>query len=459
MKKKWLALILAFALIAAVLVGCDNSTTTSDSPPPSTSASTETSQAPSASESQQPSSSQPPESSAPPEVSTNPPASDKNSIVIGGSRPVSGVYAVFEQTGFGPVFRMWVDEVNAAGGIYVAEYGKQLPIETIIYDDGSDMDQMMSNLERLILTDKVDLLIPPCSTATLFAAAPLVADYGMLLLGAEGGASTLKEYTARYPTFFAPINCSDTQVPALVEVLVEKGVKSAYVVFIEDLFGTEYSGALIPALTYAGIEVRSIKSVAPDVSDMTAIISDAKATGAEAFLLLAYPDQNFGAVAAAMALGYNPDVFLLGPGGCFDFFQYLFPSDGVMSFGAWNPKSSPAAAEYLDKYMAYISSTPSESEASIDWWGHLPYYMSLQALQQAIERAGTLDNHAIAQVLATEKFDTCMGEVWFYNNFLATECFEGNVGQWQNGVFEVIDVNPNNRTADPIVPKPQWPAE
>ena len=393
-----------------------------------------------------------------PATSTPPPLPPKDKIVIGGSRPISGVYAVFNTTGFGPVFRMWVKEVNAKGGIYIKEYDKKMEIDLKIYDDGSEMDRMVSNLEKLILDDKVDILIPPCSTATLFAAAPIAAQYGKVLLGAEGGASALREYTSRYPTFFGPINCSTTQVPALVEIFKEKNVKSAYVVFIEDLFGTEYSGAIIPALTSIGVDIKAVKSVAPDVSDMSSFITDAKASGAEAFLLLAYPDQNFGAIGAAMGLGYNPDLFLLGPGGGFDFIQYLFPVEGVMSFGAWNAKSSPAAADYLAKYMAYITDNPDEAEASIDWWGHLPYYMSLQVLEQAIEKAGTLDNSAIAKIIASEEFDTCMGKVHFENNILAPDCFMGNVGQWQNGTFEVIDVNPAKRTAAPIIPKPAWPA-
>ena len=454
MKKTRYRVLAAILLLAVVLSGC--STTTSSTNTPATTS-------PDA----------PSNSSAPPSASTSsaPPASpsdsassapvdtSKTSIVIGGSRPQTGVYAVFEQTGFGPVYRMWVEEVNAAGGIYVEEYGKQLPIELKIYDDGSDMATMLRLMERLIIEDNVDIVFPPCSTADLFAAAPLADQYGKLLIGAEGGASALKESAAKFPGFFGPVNNSDTQIPALVNVLKELNIGSAYVVFIEDLFGTEYSGALVPALTQAGIEVNKIKSIPADIGDMAPIINDAKADGAQAFILLAYPDQNFAAVGTASALGYNPDVFLLGPGGGFDFVKFMFGGpqaiEGVMSFGAWSPKSSPAAQEYFDKYMAYITDNPVEAEASIDWWGHLPYYMSLQVLQQAIERAGTLDNDKIAEIIRTEKFDTCMGEIWFDSNVLAAECFAGNIGQWQNGLYEVVDGA--KRTADPIV-KPAWAA-
>ena len=56
-----------------------------------------------------------------------------------------------------------------------------------------------------------------------------------------------------------------------------------------------------------------------------------------------------------------------------------------MGEGAWNYKSSPAAKEFYDKFVARYP------EDILDWWGHLPYYAGLQCFEQAIEKAGTLD--------------------------------------------------------------------
>jgi hypothetical protein len=76
-----------------------------------------------------------------------PPAQDK--IRIGAARPISGYNAVFEQAHFGPAYKLWVEDVNAAGGIDVA--GKKLPVEMVVYDDQSDMDlSMQAKLLRLL---------------------------------------------------------------------------------------------------------------------------------------------------------------------------------------------------------------------------------------------------------------------------------------------------------------------
>ena len=154
-----------------------------------------------------------------------PPAQDK--IRIGAARPISGVNAIFEQAHFGPAYKIWVDDVNKAGGLTVA--GKKLPIEMIVYDDQSDMDQSMRLLTKLMKEDKVDFVFAPCSTAFLFAAAGVTNANGYLLMSSEGGATTLEQEMAKgsLPMFFQVLNYSNhAQMPALAEICTEVGIKT-----------------------------------------------------------------------------------------------------------------------------------------------------------------------------------------------------------------------------------------
>lgn len=383
---------------------------------------------------------------------------NKESIVFGGSRSISGVYAFFEQSAYGPIYKMWVEEVNADGGLYVEEYGKKMPIELKVYDDTSDLSTMTRMLEKAIVEDEVDFILPPVSTAFLYAAAPIANKYSKVLVGAEGGSATLKESIAQHPYFFSSLNFSDTQVPALVDIFTEEGIGSAYIVFIEDLHGTEYSGAAIPALASAGIDVKGVKSVPADIQDMTAIINDAMSSGADAFLCLTYPDQGYLALNQSISMGYNPKVWFMGSGGGFSSTLDIYgeeTAEGIMSWGAWNPKSSEACADYFNRFYERYKDDPT---VCYDYWGLVHYYAGLQCLQQAIEKTGTLDNAVVRECLATQHFDTVLGDTWFDGNLIADECFMGNVGQWQDGVFEVIDRS-DKATSDPVVPKPEWPTQ
>ena len=109
---------------------------------------------------------------------------NKDTIVFGGSRSMTGVYAFFEQSAYGPIYKMWVDDINAQGGIYVKEYDKKMKIDLKVYDDTSDLSTMTRNLEKAIVEDQVDFILPPVSTAFLYAAAPIANKYNKVLVGA-----------------------------------------------------------------------------------------------------------------------------------------------------------------------------------------------------------------------------------------------------------------------------------
>jgi branched-chain amino acid transport system substrate-binding protein len=384
---------------------------------------------------------------------------EKTEITIGGSRPLTGDGAIYEQTAFGPIYKMWIDDVNARGGLYIEEYGKKLPIaEPIIYDNGSDIATMTRQLERLMTVDKVDIVLPPAGTAFLFAAAPIFNKHGYVLLGAEGGATTITDQLPSLPYFFGVLNYSDRyQMPVLADIFVEVGVEKVAMIWLQDLHGIEYSGVATVEFDKAGIEVVMSKSVPMAVEDVSLLLLQAQALDADALCVFAYPPQCFLTVGTAAAMGINFDAILLGPGGCFAAFPDAFgPAvEGVMFEGAWNCNSTPGAAEFCEEFYSVYP------PAIADWWGHLLYQGAIEFFEHAIVEAGTLDHSVIREVMATSTFDTVLGPTWFDQIgeggcLLAIECHPGEIGQWQNGSPEVIDPGAH-RTAEPVYPKPDWP--
>jgi len=379
---------------------------------------------------------------------THSPAKDK--IVIGQAISLSGPIAIGVSIAGGRIYPMWVDEVNKKGGIYVKEYGKRLPVELKRYDDKSDIGTMTNLLERLIVQDKVDFVFPPWGTAWLFAAAPIANKYGYVLIGGPGGALKLKELSLPY--FFQVLNFSETQAPALADIFREVGVKSVAVIYRGDLHGVEYGDAMVPYFKERGIDVKMKKSYPPGIKDLSPLLKEAKSLGVDAFCAASYPEGGMLLTGQAIELGINFNAFFItvtpfSPNLYRDTFG-VNVVEGVMGGGAWNAKTSPGAREFVDKFVERHKMEP-------DYWGGLYYWSSLQHFQQAIEKAGTLNQKKIRDVMAKERFDTALGPFWYDENRYFVN-HPGEIGQWQKGVFEVIDPGAK-RTAPPLYPKPSWP--
>ena len=410
----------------------------------------------------------------------------KDVITLRGVRPSTGVNAIFEQTSFGPQYRMWVDEINQAGGVYIKSLDRQVKVDVQVYDDGSDITKTTQLFEQIVASEKPDLVIAPEGTASLFACAPIAQRYDYLLLAAEGGAKELANYLPDYPNTFSILSYSETQVPALVGFFEEVGVESVYCVYVDDLHGTEYWGATKPALDALGIETKGVESVPLEGDfDADAVVNNAMRSGADAFLVYTYPGGSIPITMSAAKLGYNPKLYLVGPGGCYDFFgTFVFGDptnsalDGMFGWGAWNEKSTAhgtKALEYSTHFREYwtekglfwqnADGSPNDAGDKTvyqDWWGHICYYSVMQIMQQALENAGELmddgriNNLTLVEYIKGASFETVMHEsLHFTNNILTDDMYLGNIGQWQNGVFEVMD-NDYRRTADPWYPKPDW---
>jgi branched-chain amino acid transport system substrate-binding protein len=362
---------------------------------------------------------------------------------------------------------MWAEEVNAAGGIDVG--GKKLSVRIIEYDDASDPAACTRNLEKLITEEKVDFLFGPTGTAMLFAAAPIANKYKTIMICGEGGATTLEPKLPDLPYIFSVLNYSNHfQIPVFADIMENAGAKTAYIMYMADLHGAEYNLTAQSEFTLHGITVVGSTSIPISITDMNPIIEEAKALDPDIFCCFAYPNQNILFMQTAIALDFNPNAILLGPGGNFGFFYDMFGAslESVFGEGAWNRKSSDGANELANKIVAAVGegglAAFGDEEAFVDWWGALVYYSSLQHFQQAIEKAGSLDADKVREVMATEHFETALGDMWWDiqgeegGGLLPQECYAGQIGQWQNGIFEVVDEG-DKRTADPIYPKPEWP--
>jgi branched-chain amino acid transport system substrate-binding protein len=377
-------------------------------------------------------------------------AQAKDKIRIGWVTSLSGILSASVAATTGAAYDIWLEEVNAKGGIYVKEYGKKLPVELIKYDDKSDVGTMTKLLEKVILEDKVDFVLAPWGTAMLYAAAPVANKYKYILLGNAGGCIKLKEIMPKLPYVFTVLNTAEQQMPPLAEILAENKVKTAAIIYIQDLHGIEYRDMALKEFKKKGIKIVSSKSFPHGTKDLTPLIKEAKTANVDAFIGFLYPDEAFLVTGQAIEAGFNPKAFFLTVGPMLTQYRDAFTArgvEGVMGGGAWNEKTSPGAKLLAEKLMSKYK--------GVEYWGQLFYYSSMQFFEKAIEEAGTLNQTRIRDIMASKTFDTAMGPMKF-DKIHFNMTFPGNIGQWQNGSWEIIDPG-KKRTAKPEFPKPEWP--
>ncbi len=374
-------------------------------------------------------------------------------IIIGNPIALSGPNAPAAALSQVPSYDLWVDDVNAAGGIYVKEFDKKIPVEILRYDDTSDVGTAVQLTEKLIVEDKVDFILPPWGTASNFAIAPVVSEHTMPTLGCTVSSKQLAAEAEKYPSFFGVLNQAPAQGAALVAVAQELGVKTAAVIHHNDLHGIEFAGDVLPQLSAGGVDVVLYKTFPAGATDLSQLLREVQAANVDALIAFSYPPETFLMTGQLREIGFNPKMFYATVGVAFPVFRDAIAAggaaEGVMGAGTWNPQVKAEGAQgYFDRHVA-------KTEAEPDRWASAACYASGQILQQAIESAGTLDPAAVQQAIAAGEFNTIIGTVKFENQFNTT--YPGNIGQWQNGEFLIIDPG-ENRQADPIYPKPEWPA-
>ena len=118
----------------------------------------------------------------------------------------------------------------------------------------------------------------------------------------------------------------------------------------------------------------------------------------------------------------------------------------MLGIGGWNP-ALPGAEDFVKRQTAVTGHAP-------DGWASPVTYASLQILEQAIEKAGTLNRKKVLDTIANAgPWPTIVGPVDLKDHVRGRQW---GVGQWQNGQF--VGVSPSDLAgAKPVVfPKPGW---
>jgi branched-chain amino acid transport system substrate-binding protein len=440
-------------------------------------------------------SSQPSPSSAPPtsapttSPATSAPGSNVTEIRLGGALPLTGQIA---NLGLGTQFglKTAVDDINALGGVMVADLGKKLPLKLTIVDSQSDPNQASTLSENLIVADKINFLISgddvPPDVASM---APKADKYKIPYVVAEGPLEPYNamrtasnppwQYTwaigfaiatpAAAPDFRAGqagYTIMDLENNVLNQFAGQTNKKVALFAS-DDADGRGWYAAAGPVFQQNGIAVVGMDKelgIAPlDTTDFSPIIKQWIAADAQMLWGVA-PAPWFGTLwRQSYEMGFHPKMVWAAKAGLY------YPDvnawggnlpNGVVCEAWWYPtyQDSPGFGTRTPQTLndAWIKASNQPFNQGV---GH--GYTNVQILVNAIEKAGSLNADKVNAALAQTDIKAMAGRVMFEQatHFSRMPLF---LTQWQksSGQFawqQEVVVSPFSfipQTAKPLFPIP-----
>ena len=379
-------------------------------------------------------------------VLTGPLRAQSGPVRVGYAMARTGPWTGGAQVSQEPNYLLWAEQQNAQGGLDVK--GVKRPIELISSDDRSDVETVVRTYEKLMGSDKVDIVLPPWGSNANFAVAPLANRFGYPFLAPTALSRRLVEM--KLPYFFLLLQQPKPMCDALVDMLKASGVKTLACVYVDDLFGLENYAALKVALSGSGISLVQDTSYPGGVKDLSPVLRSIKDKNPDAFVGFTYPPDTILVSRQSKEIGFNPKFFYASVGTAFQLYRNVMTpagAEGVLGMGSWNQKTSPSAKTY---YEAHVKKFGAAKEP--DRWASGHTWAGLEIITNAVAKVG-LDRKAMRDYVANTTHKTIIGDVKFTGS--ENTATPGTVSQWQNGEFEVV-WPPKVATAKLNPAKPAW---
>ncbi|MGA7578354.1 MAG: amino acid ABC transporter substrate-binding protein [Desulfobaccales bacterium] len=310
---------------------------------------------------------------------------------------------------------LWIDTVNEAGGIKLAD-GTAIKVAAKFYDDESKKDRVQELYTRLISTDKADFLISPYSSPLADAAAIIAQQYKKIMITA--GAAAEGTYSKGFTLVYQAYTPAGFYLAGPVDVLAELApqAKTLAVIYSKDNFSTACVNGLKKYATEKGYKMVMDEGYDPTTTDFSPYIdkippgtaavmggghfSDTTTLARQIYekkvnpkmvgLLVAPPEPKFGELGEACigVMGssqWEPEA---------KYSPEAAKKEGVMWFG-------PTEEQFIEAYKAKYHQDPSYHSAG--------GYAAGLILQEAILKAGSTDTEKVKAALDGEDMYTFFG--------------------------------------------------
>jgi len=390
-----------------------------------------------------------------PTQAPQPPTAAGKTVIIGFTASLTGKLNV-ESTRQTNGLKLWMNQVNAAGGLKLAD-GTVVRFEAKFYDDESSKDRVQELYTKLVNEDKADFLISPYSSGLADASAVIAEQYERIMIttGAVSEGTYQKGYTLVYQTYTP----AGRYLTGAVDMLatVDPNAKRIAIIHENDKFSTDVVAALEQYATSKGYNIVLKEGYDTGTTDFAPIINKIPAD-VDAILGGGHfaDGQQFAKAIFSKNLPVKFIALLVAPPEP-TFAEIGDAAVGIVGPSQWEPLAAftpdygPTGEEFINAYKAAYNEEPSYHAAG--------GYVAGLILQRAIETAGSLDTQAIKAALDNLDMMTFFGRIKFETSPESHGLQTGHSMvyiQWQkdaSGALTKQVVWPSEgKTADPVYP-------
>jgi len=345
-------------------------------------------------------------------------------------------------------YEIWRDLTNDAGGLL----GR--PVELVILDDASSQDTVVSDYQRLIDQENVDLLLGTFSSLLNLPASAVAERNQMVYVEPAGGAPEMFDRGFEY-LFFAQQATAPHQADMFAQWVLslpqgERPTTAAYPTQ-DDPFAAPVIDGIRQQLEAGGITTVYKSVYPPETTNFDTIAADIQASDAELVAQGAVFEDGVGLVRSFQRIDYNPGILFQtsAPSNSDQYAKGIGPenTEGIFYAVSWHQDTdTPMNAEFVAAYQAQYDSIPAEDAADA--------FAAAQVLQTAVEAVGEIDQTAIKDYLHANEVETVLGTLSWDETGAPQQAFL--LAQWQGDQAEIV-LPDEVATTDTIVnPKPDW---
>jgi branched-chain amino acid transport system substrate-binding protein len=371
-------------------------------------------------------------------------------ITIGFSLSLTGDFSA-DGLAFEQGYNLWAAAVNKSGGLL----GR--PVKLIMISDASSPTQVVTDYQKLITVDHVDLVFGPFSTLLTKPASVIANRYGYAFVeGAGGGPSVFTR--GLHNVFDVSLPVANNLVSFahwILSLSRSMRPKTAAYASEDDPFTVPQLDAARAILEKGGVRTVYNKIYPAEPSAYTPIAVAVVHSQAQVALFGTLLPDIVAFIQTFRQQHYNPQALIAtaGPDQGTQFIKAvgLKNTEGVfVPNGGWYPGAPTYQnAAMVKAYLAKYGGTPDAISSDV-----AEAYAVGQVVAQAVTTIGSLNNAALIKELHRDTFNSVQGRVKFdpTGQNVAAQAY---LFQWQKG--SLLPVFPASvARARPEFPKPHW---